>query len=402
MNNWVEPGWNSKKTNYILSQGYKNYREPFTNNSTSLIQTQLNELFRAYCGSAGTLNPATSQQGYNELSLIYNSTQGSAEMKRAAVTEHIKNAYDTATNVNLDINKSDSEGGRKTSFEKCFGVVIGASPTASSYSGTVASSLNSLPGMTPQNISLSLLQSFFEQAGCTKTLNETDVTWWRGRSSIQDIKNDMNEYGRLTANCSGDTRQHEFCKPGKCPSNKVIFYSQCNYGGRATELAEGEYPFNRLLATGYQNDTLQSVRVPEGMSVTMWEHDINGGREVTLDSNNPCLSSIGYMNTVSSCRVFKKCINPTQISNTVRRASGDPSYITLTGPSCVNKGQYFSVSAGGDWQQGAYGSPWKMNGNLNNGCKNPGCGFGAPANTGTATVTYNIRGLEGKLNIPVI
>ena len=91
-----------------------------------------------------------------------------------------------------------------------------------------------------------------------------------------------------------------------------------------------------------------------------------------------------------------------QISNTVRRSSGDPTYITLTGPSCVNKGQSFSVSAGGDWQQSAYGSPWKLNGNLNNGCKNPGCGFGAPATPGTATVTYTVGGLEGTLNIPVI
>ena len=85
--------------------------------------------------------------------------------------------------------------------------------------------------------------------------------------------------------------------------NKVIFYSGCNYTGKATQLAVGEYPFVKLMATGYNNDTLQSVKVPEGMSVTMWEHDINGGREVTLTADNPCLSSIGYMNTVSSCRV---------------------------------------------------------------------------------------------------
>ena len=86
-------------------------------------------------------------------------------------------------------------------------------------------------------------------------------------------------------------------------SNKVVFYSGCNYSGKATELVVGEYPFSKLMATGYNNDTLQSVKVPPGMSVTMWEHDINGGRQVTLTADNPCLSSIGYMNTVSSCRV---------------------------------------------------------------------------------------------------
>ena len=311
MNNWVEPGWNSKKTNYIINQGYKNYREPFANSgdSTTLIQTEASELFSAYCGPNGTLNPATSQEGYDELSFIYNSTQGTVETKRNAVSDHIKNAYDTANNVNLDINKTDTDGGRKTSFDKCYGVIIDGIPTPSSYSGNVKSSLDPAPGTNPQNISLSLLQYFFEDAGCTKTLKETDVTWWRGRSSIQDIKNDMNEYARLTTNCSGNSGQHEFCKPGKCPSNKVIFYSACNYGGRATELDEGEYPFNKLLATGYGNDTLQSVKVPQGMAVVMWEHDIGGGREVTLYSDTPCLTSINFMNTVSSCRVFKKCTN---------------------------------------------------------------------------------------------
>jgi hypothetical protein len=126
MNNWVEPGWNSKKTNYIINQGYKNYREPFANSgdSTTLIQTEASELFSAYCGPNGTLNPATSQEGYDELSFIYNSTQGTVETKRNAVSDHIKNAYDTANNVNLDINKTDTDGGRKTSFDKCYGVII--------------------------------------------------------------------------------------------------------------------------------------------------------------------------------------------------------------------------------------------------------------------------------------
>ena len=400
MNNWVEPGWNSKKTNYILSQGYKKYTEPFvgsSGDSTTLIQTDANELFSAYCGSEGTLNPAKSTRGYMELSGVYNITDGSPEMKRAAVSDYIKNAYETATNVNLDINKSDSEGGRKTSFNKCFGVVVGAEPASSSYSGTVGSSLTAAPGITPQNISLPLLQYFFEQAGCTKTLKETDVWWWRGRANIQDIKNDMNAYGSLTANCSGDTRQHEFCKPGKCPSNKVIFYSQCNYGGRATELTAGEYPFNKLLATGYQNDTLQSVKVPQGMAVVMWEHDINGGREVRLESDNACLSSIGYMNTVSSCRVINKseeCINPPMITTT-------NNGVTLTAPSCVKKGVHFTANATGNL--GAQ-RPWYLEvGSTrthNTGCVHPGgCGWYAPNTPGKITVIH--QNSQARLDINV-
>lgn len=96
---------------------------------------------------------------------------------------------------------------------------------------------------------------------------------------------------------------------------KVVLYSQCNYGGKATELPIGEYPFQVLMATGYINDTLQSVKVPPGLKITMWEHEIGGGREVTLTESNPCLNSINYMNTVSSCRVLGgappgRCVEP--------------------------------------------------------------------------------------------
>jgi len=85
---------------------------------------------------------------------------------------------------------------------------------------------------------------------------------------------------------------------------KVIFYSQCNYKGKATELDAGTYPFQKLMSTGYQNDTLQSVYVPKGSTVILWEHDIGQGRELKLTSSNPCLEGLNYMNTVSSCRVL--------------------------------------------------------------------------------------------------
>jgi len=88
------------------------------------------------------------------------------------------------------------------------------------------------------------------------------------------------------------------------PKSNVIFYSECNFGGRATQLPVGEYPFNKLIAMGYNNDTLQSVKVPKGLAVIMWEQDIGGGREVKLTADNACLKDINYANTVSSCHVI--------------------------------------------------------------------------------------------------
>ena len=73
---------------------------------------------------------------------------------------------------------------------------------------------------TPRTIPLERLQAMFEKAGCTRSLTEENVGWWRGRNSLNDIQNDMNAYGSITKGCSGSRGQHEFCSPGSC--------SQCN------------------------------------------------------------------------------------------------------------------------------------------------------------------------------
>lgn len=93
--------------------------------------------------------------------------------------------------------------------------------------------------------------------------------------------------------------------------------------------------------------------------------------------------------------------NSTPVQNTVRRTSGDPTYLTLTGPGCVKKGEVFSVNAGGDWRQSASGALWAQDGVANYGCRNPGCGFAAPKTAGKTTITYTMRGLQGKLDIKV-
>jgi hypothetical protein len=73
-------------------------------------------------------------------------------------------------------------------------------------------------GYTPANTPLSRFQSMFVKAGCTRTLEESQVDWWRKNlTTAAQVQNDMNEYGRLTANCSGRADQHNFCSPGKCP-----------------------------------------------------------------------------------------------------------------------------------------------------------------------------------------
>lgn len=92
---------------------------------------------------------------------------------------------------------------------------------------------------------------------------------------------------------------------------------------------------------------------------------------------------------------------PTQISNKVDNTTGGkPSYVTLTGPSCVYTNQDFSVQASLD--SGAGTGYWALNGTINRGCLNPGCGFKAPSTPGMANVTYSFSNIVGTLQIIVI
>ena len=109
----------------------------------------------------------------------------------------------------------------------------------------------------------------------------------------------------------------------------------------------------------------------------------------------------GNWHANGECTNMKEC-NSAPKGNTVKRGTGDPTNLTLTAPTCVKRGQVFSVSAGGDWRQSASGSIWAQDGVVNVGCRNPGCGFLAPKKAGKTTITYTMRGLQGKLDIDVV
>lgn len=72
---------------------------------------------------------------------------------------------------------------------------------------------------SPANAPLSRFQDMYSATGCTRVFTEADVgpgSWWR-KQNWDTVQADMNAYKRLTDNCSGDNRQHEWCSPGKCP-----------------------------------------------------------------------------------------------------------------------------------------------------------------------------------------
>ena len=67
----------------------------------------------------------------------------------------------------------------------------------------------------------------------------------------------------------------------------------------------------------------------------------------------------------------------------------------------MKSGTYFTIEAKGDWAD-ARGATWRMNGEPNWGCMNPGCGFLAPSTPGPVNITYQVNSLIGTITINVV
>lgn len=132
-----------------------------------------------------------------------------------------------------------------------------------------------------------------------------------------------------------------------------------------------------------------------GIAIITYEFtNITGTLQIQVVENSPQSAPTPTQPIPTVC-------NPTQISNTVNNTTGSkPSFVTLTGPSCVNIGENFTVQANLD--SGAGKAYWALNGVLNAGCLNPGCGFTAPKTPGIAIVTYVFTNITGILQIQVV
>ncbi|KAF6258438.1 CAP domain-containing protein [Scenedesmus sp. NREL 46B-D3] len=81
----------------------------------------------------------------------------------------------------------------------------------------------------------------------------------------------------------------------------ITMYEQCNFGGRSSVASIGNYP--RLAAPW--NDVVSSVRVPQGLKLTLREDRSYKGRGITITgpANIACLSSRRFNDITSSMRI---------------------------------------------------------------------------------------------------
>jgi hypothetical protein len=83
-----------------------------------------------YCRPQGALNPAY-DPGFNTLSNIAKNGNGDSLRGIAAVNKYLSDTYKKSIDNTLDIRKSDTSGGRHTSWINCFGIDIAGSGAAS-------------------------------------------------------------------------------------------------------------------------------------------------------------------------------------------------------------------------------------------------------------------------------
>jgi len=86
-----------------------------------------------------------------------------------------------------------------------------------------------------------------------------------------------------------------------------ILYENCDYSGKSVVLDFGEHNINDL---GLDNDSLSSIKIPNNINVTLYEHADFQGRKLTLNKSESCLSNrtvdgLNFDNQVSSIKIVR-------------------------------------------------------------------------------------------------
>ncbi len=105
-------------------------------------------------------------------------------------------------------------------------------------------------------------------------------------------------------------------------SQTVIAYSECNYRGTAVELAAGEYTESDLLQRGMRNNSIASLRVPEGFSVAVYENNFYRGNGALLETDVACLDGRALSNKISSVVVEGSAVNASQSTTQAGSTAG--------------------------------------------------------------------------------
>lgn len=82
---------------------------------------------------------------------------------------------------------------------------------------------------------------------------------------------------------------------------KVVLYDGCNFGSTNMALKVGEYPV--MPNTGFPNDKLSSIKVPNGLKVSLYKHYNFSGTSIELTADENCLTNKNFDNAASSLKI---------------------------------------------------------------------------------------------------
>jgi len=86
-------------------------------------------------------------------------------------------------------------------------------------------------------------------------------------------------------------------------SSGPTFYSDAGYSGTAVPLGAGSYDLPQLQAAGIANDSISSIRVPAGFTVTAYADAGFAGTAWTFTADNSNLVNTGNNDAISSLRI---------------------------------------------------------------------------------------------------
>ena len=87
-------------------------------------------------------------------------------------------------------------------------------------------------------------------------------------------------------------------------SGDVTIYQNANYGGRSTSLGVGSYNLASLIAKGFKNDDMSSLKVPFGYKVTIYQDDNFSGKSKVITSDASYIGN-DWNDQLSSVKVEK-------------------------------------------------------------------------------------------------
>ncbi|MFK7853644.1 MAG: hypothetical protein AB8B79_06000 [Granulosicoccus sp.] len=132
-------------------------------------------------------------------------------------------------------------------------------------------------------------------------------------------------------------------KPVAVPKSAITAYTECNYQGRAINLAEGEFTASKLRGLGLENNSISSLRVSEGFQVELFENDFFLGSSGTLRQNDECLIDDRFNDTISSLVVSR---DPRAVEQAKQEVSVDNRIGATVFGFCNHKGGSIKLKVG--------------------------------------------------------